>query len=94
MKREEILEILHETERDWAVQTVKFQLHRQFLGICEHWQDFGKGRISASWKTTELAEQLKSPMKCNCSKCYKRRIQANIFNWNSLDVSQAYDFMN
>lgn len=87
------MEILHETERDWAVQTVKLQLHRQFLGIYEHWQDFGKGRISASWKTTELAEQLKSPMKCNYSKCYKR-IQASILNRNTSDISQVYDCMN
>lgn len=68
--------------------TVKLQLHRQFLGIVELWQDLGKGRISASWGTTELAEQLKSPMKCNYSKCCKCCVQANILHWNSLAVSQ------
>lgn len=60
----------------------------------EHWQDLGKGSISASCRTTELAEQLKSPMKCHYSKHYKCCIQANTLNWNSLDVSQAYDCMN
>lgn len=82
------MEVFHEPATG-AVQTVKLQLHRQFLGIYEHWQDLGKGRISASWKTTELAEQLKSPMKCNYPTCYKRCIQAKIWNWSSLDVSQA-----